>query len=108
MLETSRGPEARQREEAMNFIGGPRSLFSSKSVWRKKVKITVTFGHGDEDRGAIEASRASRSDSSKIAKRSKHQRSRSGVIEASRSDVIEDRGAIEASQMISRRGVISC
>ena len=62
------------------------SPFSSKSVWRKKVKISVTFGHGDKDREAIEASR---------------------------SDVIEDRGAIEASrsdspgasQMMTRRGV---
>ena len=62
LLETSRGPEARQRKGALKFIGGPMSPFSSKSVWRKKVKITVTFGHGDEDRGAIEASRASRSD----------------------------------------------
>ena len=62
LLETSRGLEARQREGALKFIGGPMLPLSSKSVWRIKVKITVTFGHGDEDRGAIEASRASRSD----------------------------------------------
>jgi hypothetical protein len=32
------GPEARQREEALKFIGGPMSPFSSKSVRRKKAK----------------------------------------------------------------------
>ena len=49
-----------------------------------------------EDRGAIEASRVSRSDAieDREAMLSKHRE----AIEASRSDVIEDRGAIEASR----------
>ena len=49
---------------------------------------------------------------SKIAERSKHREAMLPGIEASRSDVIEDRGAIEASrsdapgasQMMTRRG----
>ena len=45
------------------------SPFSSKSVWRKKVKITGTFGHGDEDRGAIEASRSDGSGASQMMTR---------------------------------------
>ena len=85
LLETSRGPEARQREGALKLIGGPMSPFSSKSVRRKKVKITVTFVRRSKHRVAM--LRRSRSDRSiaSIAKRC-DRRSRSDVIEASRSD----------------------
>ena len=76
-------------------------------MWRKNSQNNGYFSNlrecAIEDRAAIEASRASRSDA--IEDRE--------AIEASRSDVIEDRGAIEASrsdapgasQMMTRRGV---
>ena len=90
------------------------SPFSSKSVRRKKVKITVTFVRRSKiaerskhrvamlrNREAIVASRASRSDAieDREAMLSKHRE----AIKASRSDVIEDRGAIEASRSDSSK-----
>ncbi len=78
LLETSRGPEARQREGALKFIGGPMSPFSSKSVRRKKVKITVTFVRRSkiaERSKHREAMRSRDLRSIAIAKRSKHRES---------------------------------
>ena len=43
LLETSRGPEARQRERALNFIGGSMSPVRARARGAKTVKITVTF-----------------------------------------------------------------
>ena len=96
LLETSRGPEARQREVTLKFIGGPMSPFSRKCVWRKKAKYRLLLF---EDR----RSRSDRSIES-IAKRCDRR---------SRSNDIEDRGAIEASRrdapgtshMMTRRGL---
>ena len=62
LLETSRGHEARQREGALNFIGGSMSPFSSQSVRRKNSQKNGYFSNllvcAIEDREAIEASRS--------------------------------------------------
>ena len=113
LLETSRGPEARQREGALEVSVFFYVCGACYSVRRKNSqnngyfcsKIEASRSDAIEDRGAIEASRASR------ASRSDAIEDRE-AIEASRSDVIEDRGAIEASrsdapgasQMMTRRG----
>ena len=103
LLETSRGPEARQREWALEVSVFLILSGACRSVRRKNSQNNGYFCSKIEDRGAIGASRSEAIEDreakrSKIAKRC-DRRSRSDVIEASRSD------APGASQVITRRGV---
>ena len=93
LLETSRGPEARQREGAPEVSVFLILSGVCYSVWRKNSQNNGYFSKlrecAFEDRAAIEASRSDASKIASIAKRCDRR---------SQSDVIEDRGAIEASQ----------
>ena len=99
LLETSRGPEARQREEALEVSVFLILSGACYSVRRKNSQNNGYFSNlrecAIEDRAAIEASC---SDASKIAERSKHRGAIFEASRASRSDAIEDRGVIEASR----------
>ena len=66
MLETSRGPEARQREGALEVSVFLILSGACYSVRRKKIKVTVTFRNFENVR-------------SKIAERSKHREHREAM-----------------------------